>query len=59
MAIAGTIRPRIAEPAVVLGAGSSLALPFLFFRPWLVLGLVVDAVLLCAVAGAAWTPSTL
>jgi hypothetical protein len=33
---------------VALGAGSSLALLVLYFHPWLVLGMAIDAVLLVA-----------
>ena len=57
LAIAGMLPPSIAGAAVVLGAGSSLALLTLFFQPWLGLGLVIDAVLLWAAAGSVWTPS--
>jgi glucan phosphoethanolaminetransferase (alkaline phosphatase superfamily) len=42
---------------VALGAGSSIALLVLFFHPWLVLGLAIDAVLLWAVIGARWVPA--
>jgi hypothetical protein len=42
---------------VALAAGSSIALLVLFFHPWLVLGLAIDAVLLWAVIGAHWVPA--
>jgi hypothetical protein len=42
---------------VALGAGASIALLVLFFHPWLVLGLVIDAVLLWAVIVAHWVPA--
>ena len=43
-------------PAVGAGATASLALLVLFFHPWLVLGIAIDAVLLWAAFVARWTP---
>lgn len=42
---------------VALGAGTSIVLLVLFFDPWLVLGLAIDAVLLWAVIVAHWVPA--
>jgi hypothetical protein len=46
-------------PALVLGAVASVVLIATFFHPWLVLGIVIDAVLIWAVLVAKWTPDTL
>jgi hypothetical protein len=43
-------------PAVSAGAIGSIALLALFFHPWLVLGIAIDAVLLWAVLVAGWAP---
>jgi hypothetical protein len=40
-----------------VGAIASLALILLFFHPWLVLGIAIDAVLLWAVLIARWAPA--
>jgi hypothetical protein len=42
-------------PAVVLGSTASIALLVLFFHPWLSLGIVIDAVLVWAVAFGGWS----
>lgn len=42
-----------------IGAGSSLALLGLFYRPWLTLGVVIDLVLLWAVFITSWLPDGL
>lgn len=43
-------------PAVVVASVASLVLLAVFFHPWLVLGLAIDAVLLWAVLGNGWLP---
>jgi hypothetical protein len=43
-------------PLVVAGAGSSLLTLALFFHPWLVLGIAIDAGLLWLVLVAGWVP---
>jgi hypothetical protein len=47
------------QPLVVVGAVASLALLILFFHPWLVLGLAIDAVLMIAIWQANWSPEGL
>lgn len=44
---------------IAIGSLASLALLGLFFHPWLVLGMVIDAVLLWAVLIQAWAPESL
>jgi hypothetical protein len=56
MAIVGVVPQTMAPVALVLGAGSSVALLTLFFHPWLALGLVIDVALLSAVIVAEWSP---
>ena len=48
ISIVGLLPTSLWAPAVALGAGSSLALLVLYFHPWLVLGMAIDAVLLVA-----------
>jgi hypothetical protein len=43
---------------VTAGAGLSIATLGVFFHPWLILGLVIDAVLLWSVLVADWMPAT-
>jgi hypothetical protein len=43
---------------VIVGAAASLTQLAFFFHPWLVLGLLIDAVLLWAVTVQQWTPFT-
>jgi hypothetical protein len=57
MSIAGVVPASLAAVALVLGAGSSIALLVLFFHPWLVLGLVIDIALLLALTVAEWSPT--
>ena len=57
MSIAGVVPASLAAVALVLGAGSSIALLVLFFHPWLMLGLVIDITLLLAVTVAEWSPT--
>jgi hypothetical protein len=47
------------QPFVVVGAVASLSLLILFFHPWLVLGLAIDAVLMIAIWQANWSPEGL
>lgn len=54
--VAGIAGQPIFAPAIGAGTVASLALLILFFHPWLVLGLGIDAVLLWAVLVARWTP---
>ena len=53
---AGLAGQTLFAPAVGAGAVASLALLVLFFHPWLVLGIAIDAVLLWAAFVARWTP---
>ena len=53
---AGVVGQTLFAPAVGAGAIASLALLVLFFHPWLVLGIAIDAVLLWAAFVARWTP---
>lgn len=46
-------------PAVVVGAGSSIAMLLLFFHPWLVLGLLIDVALLAVALIPRWSPEAL
>jgi hypothetical protein len=46
-------------PALAVGAVASLALLALYFHPWLVVGIGIDALLLWATVVARWTPSSL
>jgi hypothetical protein len=48
--------PALFAPGVVAGSVASLAMLVLFFHPWLVLGLAIDAVLLWAVLANGWRP---
>lgn len=43
-------------PLVVIGSMASAAQLLLFFHPWLVLGLLIDAVLIWAAFAMRWTP---
>jgi hypothetical protein len=44
-------------PGVTIGAIGSLALLGIFFRPWLVLGVVIDVALLWIVFVVDWSPA--
>jgi hypothetical protein len=46
-------------PAIAVGAVASLALLALFFHPWLLLGVAIDALLLWAVFVLGWAPDGL
>jgi hypothetical protein len=43
-------------PAIAIGSVASLALLVVFFHPWLVLGVAIDAVLVWAVLVVGWAP---
>lgn len=49
--VLGVVPAALWAPAVTLGAVASAALLVLFFHPWLVIGLAIDAVLLWAALG--------
>jgi hypothetical protein len=57
LGVIGLLPAGVWPAAVATGAGSSLALLVLFFHPWLVLGLIIDAALLAAVFIADWSPA--
>jgi len=44
-------------PAVVIASVASLAILIVFFHPWLVLGVAIDAILVWAVLVAGWAPA--
>jgi hypothetical protein len=56
LAVIGIAPAGVWAPAVVAGALSSFALIAVFFHPWLVLGMAIDAALIWAVLVADWTP---
>lgn len=51
------IPPEWWSALVVGGAVASALTLALFFHPWIVLGLVIDAALLWAAVGTSWTPA--
>lgn len=53
----GFLPSSIWLPAIVLASAASLGLLVLFFHPWLVLGVAIDAVLLYASLVAGWVPA--
>lgn len=55
---AGVVAETVFAPAVGAGAIASLALLVVFFHPWLVLGVAIDAILLWATLVARWTPQS-
>jgi hypothetical protein len=60
LATPGWLIPTAWWPALVVGGAVASALTLIiFFHPWLVLGLAIDAALLWAVLVASWTPATL
>jgi hypothetical protein len=59
LAAAGVVPAGLWVPAVVAGAVSSVALIGIFFHPWLVLGIAIDALLIWAALVADWTPDAL
>jgi hypothetical protein len=54
VALAASLPVSIWTAGVAVGALGSIALLVLFFHPWLVIGLAIDAVLLWAVLGRGW-----
>ena len=59
LAAVGIAPATVWAPAIVVGAVSSAVLISVFFHPWLVLGIAIDAVLLWAVLIADWTPGAI
>jgi hypothetical protein len=58
LATARIIVPHEWWPAlIVVGASSSLAMLALFFHPWLLIGVAIDAILLYLVFVAGWNPA--
>ena len=58
LATAGWLIPTgWSTPLVVSGTATSMLTLALFFHPWLVLGLVIDAALVWAVVVAGWAPA--
>lgn len=57
--VLGLVPVSLWVPAIALGTGTSIALLALFFHPWLVLGVVIDAALLGAVFIAEWSPPSI
>lgn len=56
LAVAGVAPGAWFAPATVAASLASAAMLALFFSPWIVLGLAIDAALLVAVLLAAWAP---
>ena len=57
LSTAGVLVPSAWWPAfVIVGALASVAQLVVFFHPWLILGLAIDAVLLWAAAVLHWSP---
>lgn len=56
LAVVGILPASLVVPAVVLGSVASILMLAAYFHPWLVLGLVIDAVLLWAVLANGWRP---
>lgn len=57
VATLGLLPATVWSAAVMVGAVASMALLVLFFQPWLVLGVVIDAVVLWTVLVIGWSPS--
>ncbi len=55
----GILPSSLWVPTIAIGAAASLALLVLFFQPWLILGVAIDAVLLWTALIAAWSPTAL
>ena len=53
------VAPAVWTPGVVTGTVASTALLILFFHPWLVLGLAIDAALLWLTLAHQWSPEAL
>jgi hypothetical protein len=58
LAAAGVVPADLWGPASAAGAVASVVLLVLFFRPWLVLGVLIDIGLLWAVLVVGWSPQT-
>jgi hypothetical protein len=56
LAVVGVLPADLFVPGIVVGSVASTVLLAVFFHPWLVLGLVIDAVLLWAVLLNGWRP---
>jgi hypothetical protein len=50
------VAPGLWSVGVVVGAVASLAILWLYFHPWLILGILIDIVLLWAITVAGWAP---
>lgn len=56
LSVIGLLPAGAFVPGIVVGSVASIAMLGLFFHPWLVLGLVIDAALLWAVLAGGWRP---
>lgn len=56
LAVLGVIPGSWFVPATVGASAASIVVLALFFTPWIVLGLAIDAVLVAAVVAAGWRP---
>ncbi len=59
LTVVGIAPAGLWRPAVAVGAAASVALIGLFFHPWLVLGLGIDAVVLWLALATEWGPRTI
>jgi hypothetical protein len=59
LATIGLLQTGLWTAGIAMGSGASLVLLGLFFHPWLVLGVAIDAVLLWAVLVETWAPERL
>ncbi|HEX9635614.1 MAG TPA: hypothetical protein VGB34_09065 [Candidatus Limnocylindria bacterium] len=59
IATVGLLPTSVWPAAVSVGGVASVALLLLFFRLWLMLGIIIDAVILWAALVAGWTPERL
>lgn len=59
LAATGVAPEVIWRPALLTGSIASIALLGVFFHPWLVLGVVIDAVLIWSALVAGWSPDRL
>jgi hypothetical protein len=53
------VAPALWAPGVVVGTAASIAVLVLFFHPWLVLGLAIDAAFLWLALAQQWSPEAL
>ena len=56
LSVVGILPAPLFVPAVVAGSVASAVMLVLLFHPWLVLGLLIDAVLLWSVLANGWLP---